>query len=84
MVDILAEIRRICDEAAERASHMCLPDEHIEKDDTAIISLLTEARSARKHSYGIYEYFKARIQAIDITHDQYEKAICDLVTILEI
>lgn len=88
MNDILAEIKRICDEAAERAATTFISNATEIKTDANILSnitsLLNEAKQAKKHSYAVYEQYKSRLPVTDMTTAQYENAIRDLAFILSI
>ena len=46
--------------------------------------ILKEARFARKHDWGTYEYFKNKFQGLNLPYTEYETYIHKLTKILEV
>ncbi len=87
--EIMSKIKEITEKgmayAREHAEEIKrAQEENTAKADTKIAQILLDAKNAPKHSWSTYESFKSQIASVGASCMQYENAIRNLVTILDV
>ena len=85
--EISKEIKEICERMMTYASEheKEIKEQNriaAEESEHKITQLLLDAKNAKRHSWSVYEQFKAKLSAIAINSAQYEKGIHSLTAIL--
>ena len=84
--DILARIKAICDANINSDYHFTTEDKiyREQKAETAISSILANAKNTAKRSYAVFNMFKCYIENEAVTSAQYERSVRALADILRV